>query len=973
MSTDIIARALAGQAQNAATSSQTSAAAYAVQAGASAAAVGIYPNAYAAALPMGVTSVAITAGGTGGTAGTYVLGVSGGPVGLSGTYTVSGGAVTAITIANPGLSTSSTAPTLSFPSGGVTSATAIATVASLIANQKTYWAVSADGSKLLLYGNNAGTLASAPFGGTQSTIYLAATVDAAAADGVARAFPQSKNLFDKARVTANYYVAPATGVLGAAAGYSASDYIRIIPGSTFATLNPIFANPTGGFAFYDGTKTYISGSSTAVAAGGTFTVPANAAYMRLTIQSSYLASTMVIYGSTAPTTFVDFALLDSYTLRGAFEDRLNDLMAKVPNLHRSEGVTSGYMTVGTGAVSASASYFTTVFMPVIGGRAYTANFPTPSGSGYCWFDASQAYISGASGYVAGSQIVAPPGAAYLRMSFGIWANDPFFGQYGVTAYNLMVVEGATLPSTYQAGSYADADGAMREAEKAASGVMPANSLVFDRSGATAGMLLSAGGTISASAPYGVTGYIPVKPGGLVYTNQALVPGSSGYGWNWYDRNKNRIGTACVLGVSATTTSGAATIVTTTVSGLVPGMPISGTGIPASAYIVSGPANGAAGTYTMSANATASGTVTVAGGGYLAGVGMTVPPGAHFGRTSYGLPTGYIAQSDFDFEISNSPFGSSAGTGVSAAPLTCDTPGMTGWPDVEAHLPWAGQGLALLGDSIMQTNDGSGAFAIGLTRRLRANGVIWGGISGRKVRDVLLGGPAANSRGNPAAYTSADFTNVAVVYCNAGTNDWGIYDTPSSTWIAPRPLGALGDSWVPTDVTCSTVAGSTALTVTGTTRGALAVGMPVTCPGVLPNGTTIVSGSGTSWVLSANALTSGTCYPSGGTFYADLVYTYVTTLQTWNPALRIALSTPLPRFDHGATGNPTNTLGVQLSAYAAAIKAFGQAYAIPVLDLFGTVGLNIANQAGYTIDGLHPYGAFYRLRIVPMVAKWLNSL
>jgi hypothetical protein len=971
MSTDIIARALAGQAQNAATSSQTSAAAYAVQAGASAAAVGVYPNIYAAGLPMGVTSVAITAGGTGGTAGIYTLGVSGGPIGFAGTYTVSGGAVTAITITTPGLSTSSTVPALSFPSGGVTSATAIATVASLVANQKTYWAVSADGSKLLLYGNNAGAVASAPFGGTQAAIYLTTAVDTAAADGVVRALPLGKNLFDKARSLAfgQGYIVPSTGAFSASSGYYASDYIRVIPGSTFATLNPLTANAIGGFAFYDGGKNYISGSTTSVAAGGTFTVPANAAFMRLTIAASYLASTMVIYGATAPTAFADFAMIDTYTLRGAFEDRLNDLMAKVPNLHRADGITLGYVSTNNGAYNVTSAYFTTVYMPVIGGRSYTANLATPGGTGYCWYDTSQLYISGAQGYVAGSQIVAPVGAAYLRMSFSTAADDQFFGVTGGTAYNLMVVEGSTLPSVYQAGGYADADQAMREAEKAVLGAMPGKPLLFDKSSASIGYLLSANGAIAPGTAYGTTGFVPVRPAGLVYANRSLVPGNAGYGWNWYDRNQKRIGVSCTS-VSATTTSGATNLVTTAVSGFAPGLPISGTGIPTNTYIVSGPANGAAGTYVMSAAATASGTVTVAGGGYIANVGLTVPPGAHFGRVSYSLPAAYVSQTMDEFQISNTPFGSAVGTGVSNTALTYDTVGMIGWADVENNLPWAGQGLALLGDSIMQTVDGSGEFAMGLTHLLRANGLIWGGISGRKVREVLSGGGA---RGNASAYTSADFTSVAVVYCNAGTNDWGLYDTPSSTWISPNQLGALGDSWVPTGVTCTSTAGSTALTVTGTSRGALAVGMPVTCPGVLPLGTTIVSGSGTAWVLSANALTSGTCYVSGGTFHADLLYTYVTSLQTWNPALRIALSTPMPRFDHGATGNPTNSSGAKLSDYAAAIKAFGQAYSIPVIDLFGTVGLNTVNQATYTLDGLHPVGAFYRLRIVPLVAKFLNLL
>ncbi|HWU03181.1 MAG TPA: hypothetical protein VN222_10615 [Novosphingobium sp.] len=165
----------------AAASSKLGADLAAAAAQASAQAAGVFPNAYAAALPQGVTGTAITAGGSGGTAGTYALGVSGGPTGFAGTYTVSGGAVTAITITNPGLSASATAPTLSFPSGSVTGATATATVGTLIANQKTYWVASADGTQLLLYGNNGGAVATAPFGGTQLAVYGKAGVDAVAA------------------------------------------------------------------------------------------------------------------------------------------------------------------------------------------------------------------------------------------------------------------------------------------------------------------------------------------------------------------------------------------------------------------------------------------------------------------------------------------------------------------------------------------------------------------------------------------------------------------------------------------------------------------------------------------------------------------------------------------------------------------------------------------------------------------------
>lgn len=118
-----------------------------------------YPNAYASTLPKGVTSTTITAPGTGYTNGTYALGVSGGPTGFEGTYTVSGNVVTSVSITNPGLATGTTAPTLSFPSGGGTGATATATVSSIIPDQKTYWVASADSLTINLYRNNAGAVA----------------------------------------------------------------------------------------------------------------------------------------------------------------------------------------------------------------------------------------------------------------------------------------------------------------------------------------------------------------------------------------------------------------------------------------------------------------------------------------------------------------------------------------------------------------------------------------------------------------------------------------------------------------------------------------------------------------------------------------------------------------------------------------------------------------------------------------------
>ena len=153
---------------------------------------GILPSTYASTVPKGVTIINVGAAGSGGTPGTYAGGVSGGPAGFTWTYTIGGGGtVTGATITNPGLATATTAPTLSFPSGGVTGAAATATVANLVGDTENYAAYSADGRDLLVYYNNAGTAAARNHsGGTQIAWPLRRRLDEAVAS-THRAFAPS--------------------------------------------------------------------------------------------------------------------------------------------------------------------------------------------------------------------------------------------------------------------------------------------------------------------------------------------------------------------------------------------------------------------------------------------------------------------------------------------------------------------------------------------------------------------------------------------------------------------------------------------------------------------------------------------------------------------------------------------------------------------------------------------------------------
>lgn len=116
----------------------------------------VYVTAYASTLPKGVTGTTSLVAGSGGANGTFALGFTGGSItGMAGTFTVAGGALTSISITNPGLGTGSTPPTLVFTaSSGLSGASATAVVGSVIAAQHTYWVLAADGTYYQLYRND---------------------------------------------------------------------------------------------------------------------------------------------------------------------------------------------------------------------------------------------------------------------------------------------------------------------------------------------------------------------------------------------------------------------------------------------------------------------------------------------------------------------------------------------------------------------------------------------------------------------------------------------------------------------------------------------------------------------------------------------------------------------------------------------------------------------------------------------------
>ena len=104
-----------------------------------------------------------------------------------------------------------------------------------------------------------------------------------------------KNLFNKDNVTPDKYVLYSNGQLGDNTNYVATDYIEVEPNTQYTR------NYSHQMAFYDANKTYISGINVDWSNIGvtTFTTPANAKYVRLTVAKTAVDTFQLEKGSVA--------------------------------------------------------------------------------------------------------------------------------------------------------------------------------------------------------------------------------------------------------------------------------------------------------------------------------------------------------------------------------------------------------------------------------------------------------------------------------------------------------------------------------------------------------------------------------------------------------------------------------------------------------------------------------------------------
>lgn len=393
-------------------------------------------------VPQGaVTGAAtISTAGTGGTNGTFDLAFSGGnfAVNPTGTFTVSGGAVTAITITGPGLyiGNAISKPTLSFAaSTGLTGAAGTFNTVYLKTAGNT-WLTDTDppSAYLSLFRNesNAAVEIDAqfdPMSAGAAADAVASIANVASDAAVAATAVYRQQLFNPAASTDGFFVA-ADGALSANTNYFASDWMdwASISQVCIAWANYIVQATESGGVYTAVSGTYVNPNSAAYV----LNKHASATHFRISGQKGNISAAvqMVVRGSTLPADYIpydqviDGSKVRPKTLTGTAlasgtvtPDKVSFLSAS-KNLFNVATILPNYFMGATGALTANSTYGVSDYIPVTPGQTYVSsqNGVLSNLRMWCFFANTSGTVVAGGSNSDGSSFTVPTGANYVRVT-----------------------------------------------------------------------------------------------------------------------------------------------------------------------------------------------------------------------------------------------------------------------------------------------------------------------------------------------------------------------------------------------------------------------------------------------------------------------------------------------------------------------------------------------------------------------------
>ena len=225
-------------------------------------------------------------------------------------------------------------------------------------------------------------------------------------------FDIGKNMFDKTNVTLGKYVNSVTGGLSDSASYNATDYIGVLPNTTY-TVSVFYHG-----AFYDGDKNYISKIPDKVSGetGKTFETPANGHFIRLSLRPVDM-DTFQIEKGLSSTSYEPFRQTIEPNIIPDLEDgsitvNKTNFIKLGKNLFDKSTATKGhYVNNVSGKLSTNANYYASDFIEIEGGTKYIENETLYK----AFYDEDKVYISGLSvGHE--SPFTTPINARFLRIT-----------------------------------------------------------------------------------------------------------------------------------------------------------------------------------------------------------------------------------------------------------------------------------------------------------------------------------------------------------------------------------------------------------------------------------------------------------------------------------------------------------------------------------------------------------------------------
>lgn len=866
----------------------------------------VYPNAYATTVPQGVTNLSNEgiATGSGGTPGTYAGGVTGGPTGFSWEYSIGlDGKIASYEITSPGISTATTAPTLSYGSGSITGAVVpTATVAARIAQASSYWVISADGLTLDLYSNVAGTPSPVldPTG-DQVKVLVAAGAEKVVDDAEGWADASALSAQTSISALAELGLGPAIGVnildmagRGSAnqaintdgsiitvAGSTLSAPIRVKASSTYVT-NKAFAHTRQ----LNAASAYIPGTYTgAVAAGATITMNAAAAYFQADMATNTTYRSMLLAGTALPAFYLAPGFLDPASdLRVALDTAVattRRLLGTTASIIDPSKTQDGFALGANGVPYPFTGWLVTPFVQAQSSDSFITNFSSGA-NGACWYAEDGITQIGANFTITSGTAFTPPtaDAKFWRAQNNIGAGDKT---------NVKAWLGTAVPAGQPGFPALDPSIQKRNEITNARLVLDASQpnprQLFDKSNSAIllGRAITNGGATYVAAGYGVSGFNEVTAGVPHIANFTTGSGQVVY----YDEN------------FAIITAGTNYVIQNGVAFVPP-----------------------AGAYYMR---------------FSLPNWTTNAPGLYIYRAAYST-----AAVTF---LAGQPANNDA-VAISGNTITFVTSGATG---AQVNIGASTTATAANLNAYINTN----SVALGVTSVVASTPSIVT-LTSRGV------GPAANAitlaKTGTGAWSVSAATMSGAQPVSLGYKDFGGSLGVGRNWAGKRSY-LQGDSQVANNFFQGTMAALTGLTIVseGTPGRAMAGGAAAIAGVDLSSYEMVINDHMANDFAGNRAVGTIADDYTVASFYGDM--------DRW---LRNVLGNPANRNKRivffGApmnTATITNSLGLRIQAYDDAMRVFCKKWSIPFLSLLDTVGFNTYNftagSSDLTPDGLHYNG------------------